>query len=132
MTDYYSEQQISNLFDELIEVWAAWQTSLSAWSDFRMHNPYPREPEGVLDTKSLAEYRRAVSEHERNRERVDSEHRGHNRRYEGITSRVREILPRDSTVEHTYGGDNADLAGEYRISHDFGEHNQIRIERIAT
>jgi hypothetical protein len=98
-SDYYGEQELSQLFDEFIERWAQWQQSFKAWSDFHQKNQYPRQPEGVLNISSLAKYRREVSQYERNREIVDRRHRRHDAHYKDTTTRTRETPPKGSTID---------------------------------
>ena len=128
MSDYYGEQEPSQLFDELIERWVQWQQSFKARSDFHQKNQYPRQPEGVLNISSPAKYRREASQYERNREIVDRRHRRHDGQYKDKSKGIVTLSRSVATVTLPFL-DNVPQVRERREM--VGEHERLFLRRAV-
>jgi hypothetical protein len=104
---------------------------LSEWSNAHNSIQPPTRPERFSDTKSLAEYRRAEADYTRKIEDAAARHREQDQRFERATSQVKEVLPRDAPVEHTYQGSKPERSGTYVITHNLSDYKGIKVERVG-
>jgi hypothetical protein len=116
MTEGYSEQQISELFDQLIDARADLQHHQREWEDYRKTHGSPLPPASFENLKSLTDYNERKALREREARDLQERATTASRQHESVYERVKAVLPRDRSITHTYGGENAERQGRYRIT----------------
>jgi hypothetical protein len=116
MTEGYSEQQISALFDQLIDAQADLLHHHRVWTDYRMTRESPRPPASFESVKSLTDYNERKAHWEREERDLYDRAQTASRQLHSVAGRVQAVLPRDASITHTYGGNNAERQGHYRIT----------------
>jgi hypothetical protein len=131
----YSEQMVAKLLDQLIDAQADFADRHRQWVEYReVYGQYPRPPSSFEDAKALADYQQRKKQWERREGAVSDPLHGTSERYEAAAERVRDILPRDVPLTHTYGGTHPERAGRYRITREHGPDasHGLKLEKLDT
>jgi hypothetical protein len=115
MTEHYSEQQVSELFDQLIDAQADLRHHQRVWEDYRKTSPH--RPASFESVQSLTDYNERIERWEREERALGERASMTTRQLKSVYERVKEVLPIDSSVTRTYGGGNAERQGRYRITY---------------
>jgi hypothetical protein len=127
MTEGYSEQQVAELFDQLIDAQDDLLHHHRVWEDYRKTHGSPLPPASFESVKSLTDYNERKARWEREEQDLRERATTASRQHGSVSERVKGILPEDAPVTHTYGGENAERQGRYRITNTIGT---IKAEKL--
>ncbi len=120
----YSERQLSDLLNNLIDAWDELQVRKRQLQEFRRNTSEPRPPGAVFaDIGSLTRYNNDKARYEQQIEDLSAQKLAAEVAHREVAEEVRKILPDNHTVIHHYpGGDQLEPA-RYSIDHKAGSIN---------
>ena len=114
----HSGQLISKLLDNLIGALYEQRARQRRLSQFRATRRLPGPPRIFEDVNALAEYNNDKARYEQELKTITNQKEAADETVAKLQSSVKSILPENTTVMHTYGGEETELQGRYAIRYE--------------
>lgn len=113
-----SGHYISELLDSLIGVLYEQRVRQRRLYEFKATRRPPRPSQVFEDVYALAEYNNHKASYERELEAITDDKEAADETVAKLEAEVKSVLPVNSAVMHTYGGEEVDLRGRYAIRYE--------------